>query len=270
MKILLWIGDEANQRALANKINQNFEISGIILERKATKRKITPKRILNKIYEKIFLREIDRAWWGMKDFYEKLFPSYPKNIEILVVENINSSEAFTFSKEINSDLIIVSGTRLVKEEMLSLNPKFGILNLHTGLSPYVKGGPNCTNWCIANMQFHLIGNTIMWIDQGIDSGNIVTTEFTPIDGNESLSELHIKVMEHAHDLYLKAIESVKEGKSSNIPQNTIAKGQTYYTKEWTLKTKRLLIKNYPHLYDYFKKGKHIIDRKEENIKEFKI
>jgi len=143
----------------------------------------------------------------------------------------------------NPDLIIVSGTRLIKEKMLSIKPKLGILNLHTGLSPYIKGGPNCTNWCIATKQFHLIGNTIMWIDLGIDTGNIVTTEFTNIDSSDNLLDIHIKVMEHAHSLYLKAIDFLSKGNMSSVKQSEIAKGKTYYTKDWTLKQKFLLVKN---------------------------
>ena len=200
------------------------------------------KKVIEKVIEKIFLPSIGKAWWGMKKYYEEKFPEYP-NVELLNVENINSEKAFNFTKRLNPDLIIVSGTRLIKEKMLSIKPKLGILNLHTGLSPYIKGGPNCTNWCIATKQFHLIGNTIMWIDLGIDTGNIVTTEFTNIDSSDNLLDIHIKVMEHAHSLYLKAIDFLSKGNMSSVKQSEIAKGKTYYTKDWTLKQKFLLVKN---------------------------
>jgi len=127
--------------------------------------------------------------------------------------------------------------------MLSVRAKIGILNLHTGVSPYVKGGPNCTNWCIATNQFHLVGNTIMWIDEGIDSGNIITTELTKVDWSKSLLDIHIAVMEHAHLLYVKAIKYLAQGNVSNIKQSDIGTGKTYYTKDWKLKNKRDLIKN---------------------------
>ncbi|MBK8140456.1 MAG: hypothetical protein IPK57_05180 [Chitinophagaceae bacterium] len=76
---------------------------------------------------------------------------------MLRVESINNELVAAFTREINPDLIIVSGTGLVKEPLLSLPASIGIINLHTGLSPYVKGGPNCTNWCIANNEWHLVG-----------------------------------------------------------------------------------------------------------------
>jgi len=242
MRIILWIGNEENQKALANKIASRYSIIGIVTEARIHKSRFVFNKVIEKVIERIFIPSIGRAWWGMKKYYEAKFTKYP-NVELLNVENINSEKAFDFTKKLNPDLILVSGTRLIKEKMLSIKPKVGILNLHTGLSPYIKGGPNCTNWCIATKQFHLIGNTIMWIDSGIDSGNIVTTAFTNIDSSDNLLNIHIKVMEHAHSLYLNAIDFLNKGYMSNVKQSEIAKGKIYYTKKWTLKEKFLLVKN---------------------------
>lgn len=245
MKILLWIGNESNQIALASKINEMFGVDGIILETRKYKPKRSFKKLFEKVIETVFLKKIGNAWINMKSHYKNNY-SLPQNAEIIDVENINSEEAFAFSKKINPDLIIVSGTRLVKEKMLSITPSKGILNLHTGLSPYIKGGPNCTNWCLSTKQFNLIGNTIMWIDLGIDTGNILTTELTPLSGEEDLNEIHLKVMEHGHDLYLKSINFLNNGGKSSVKQDEITKGKTYYTREWGLSQKINLIKNFKY------------------------
>jgi methionyl-tRNA formyltransferase len=267
MKIVLWIRDEANQKALANKIHSKFPVTGIVTEKPITKRKITFSKIYEKIYEKIFLPNVGKSWSGMHKYYDSIFKQYPEVIRI-DVENINSEEAFKFTKDLEPDLIIVSGTRLVKEQMLSIKPSIGILNLHTGLSPYIKGGPNCTNWCIATEQYHLIGNTIMWIDIGIDTGNILTTEFTKIFGKETLEQLHVEVMNHAHDLYIKAITFLAQGNKNSIKQSSIAKGKTYYSKDWTLKAKINLVRNFHRLNEIVKTG--LLTKLREGIQEFKI
>jgi methionyl-tRNA formyltransferase len=243
MKIVLWIGNESNQKALANKIHELFPLAGIVTETRKSSTKITIAKIIEKLFDMLFLSSIPAAWLGMKKFYEKKYISYP-DVNNLDVENINSDAVYTFTKQINPDIIVVSGTRLIKEKLLSLTPAIGIINLHTGLSPYIKGAPNCTNWCIATNQFHLIGNTVMWIDKGIDSGNIITTELTGFDGNETLLEVHIKVMEHAHALYLKAIDKLTKGSRSNIKQESIVKGKTYYNKQWNIKQKLALKRNF--------------------------
>jgi folate-dependent phosphoribosylglycinamide formyltransferase PurN len=245
MRIVLWVGAEANQKALANKIQQRFPIEGIVAEVKTVKRSITVQKFAEKLIEKVFLGRIGKAWFHMLNYYQKLYPVFP-SVPTLQVKNINDSDAFEFTRQLRPDLIIVSGTRMIKEKMLSLEPRIGILNLHTGLSPYVKGGPNCTNWCIATKQFHLIGNTVMWIDKGIDSGNILSSEFTAFTGDERLNETHIKVMEHAHDLYLRSIEYLESGKRNSKQQSDIGKGTTYFTRQWGLKEKINLLRYYRH------------------------
>lgn len=264
MRIVLWVGNKANQKALANKIHAQFPIAGIITESRAQKEKLTIKYLSTKIIEKLFLGSIAKAWHQLKHHYDKKYPHFPA-VEMLDVENINSSAAYEFTQKLQPDLIIVSGTRLVKEKMLAIKPTVGILNLHTGLSPYIKGGPNCTNWCIATQQYHLIGNTIMWIDAGIDSGNIFTTAFTTFDGNENLSETHIKVMEHAHDLYVKVIEALHNNTSQSVAQDTITKGKTFYTRDWTLMNKIKLVLHFKKFKQYFKAGKQNSDRKNIRI-----
>ena len=239
MKIVLWIGNKPNQRALANKIHSIYPVSGIIVESRNTKTKIT----IDKIVERLFLSSISNAWKGMQNFYNDKYPSYP-DVKILNSKNINSDEALQFTDEIAPDLIIVSGTRMIKEKMLSTKAGIGIINLHTGLSPYVKGGPNSTNWCIANKDLHLIGNTIMWIDRGIDTGNIIATEITEFTGDESLLDVHIKVMEHGHDLYIRAIEKLSEGKRQSVKQDDIASGTTYLSKQWQLRQKIAMVLNF--------------------------
>lgn len=267
MKIVLWIGNEPNQKAFANKLHEKFPISAIVTETRQSKRNFTLRLIFEKIIEKIILSSIGKAWWEMLKKYDEKYPNYP-DTEILDVENINSELVYNFTAKYNPDLILVSGTRLVKEKMLNIKPSIGILNLHTGLSPYVKGGPNCTNWCIANKDFHLIGNTIMWIDKGIDTGNILTTEFTTINGNENLLGLHIEVMEHAHNLYINAVKFLYSGKHQSIKQSDIANGKTYFTKQWTLKQKINLIRNFSQLKKDFENGN--IKKKQEDIKTIRL
>ncbi len=248
MKLLLWVGNESNHKALVNKLSSEFDVIGLVTESRQSKNKITKRKIFNSLFEKLTLSVINDSWSTLKNEYGHQFPAFP-NVAHINVENINSIEAYEFSKKLNPDLIIVSGTRLVKKEMLSVPSKKGILNLHTGLSPYVKGGPNCTNWCIATNQFHLIGNTVMWIDEGIDSGNILTTEFTPLENIKSLFDIHKAVMEHAHSLYIKAIKFISIGGESKVPQSQIAQGKTYYTKDWDLKAKKDLVANLKNISD---------------------
>ena len=244
MKLLLFIGSNPNHRALASKLQQTGHEIHIVVEKRVNTRKKSIKQIGQKVVEKLFLSFIDRAWMDLMKYYSsekfKL-----KSEHIYETSYINSDEVVEITKQVKPDLIVVSGTSLIKEKLLSLKPDRGIVNLHTGLSPYIKGGPNCTNWCIATNQSYFIGNTIMWIDAGIDTGNIITTERVMLEGNEDLFQIHLKVMESAHALYLRAIDKITKGESvPNVAQNTIAKGTTFYNKQWNLGMKFKLKRNF--------------------------
>lgn len=247
MRIVLLCTAQANQVALANKIAAEFNLVGIVTEkRKINKvKKYTLKNIVNKLTHKIFFQRIIQAWWTMLDFYRKQYNKFPE-AKMLEVSSINDEAVARFIREMNADLVMVSGTSIVRKNILSVPLSIGMINLHTGLSPYIKGGPNCTNWCIATNQFHLIGNSIMWIDAGIDSGDLLTTEIVRFSGNENLNEIHIKVMEEAHALYLRALKAVADGKAPRIKQDSITRGVTYYSKEWDFKANKNLLKHLRH------------------------
>jgi methionyl-tRNA formyltransferase len=243
-KIVVWCGQAANQKALVNKITKQYSVAGLVIDTKpGTKNKRKIFHIPGLIFDRLRFKKIYNAWEKMMNYYYQKFPAWP-DVPVLKLNGINNPDAILFTENLKPDLIIVSGTALIKEPLLSAKAGIGIINLHTGLSPYVKGGPNCTNWCIANNDWHLVGNTIFWLNAGIDSGNIITTETIDIRNTDSLLEAHITVMEHAHDLYLRAIDYLLSCQPpfQSISQNSIDKGKLYLTRMWTgEKRKQLLI-----------------------------
>lgn len=244
-RIVCWIGDAPNHWALTSRFAGEFGIEGVVVDKK---RSINTRRgwkqLLNRAIDKFRFGKIDKAWSRMQDYYKQR-KDIPSSVPVLEVDNINDPAVKEFTEKLSAELVIVSGTSLIKEPLVSLPLKKGIMNLHTGLSPYVKGGPNCTNWCIANQQWHLIGNTIMWISAGIDSGNIISSEQTKIEEEDDLDTIHLKVMRHAHDLYLRAAACILEQQPPypSVPQSELGKGALFLTKMWTAEKKKQLLKN---------------------------
>ncbi|CAN5555347.1 hypothetical protein BH11BAC2_BH11BAC2_04390 [soil metagenome] len=238
-KVILWCGNAPNQKALANKIAQELNLVGIVIENHTSiKEKTKFGTLLGKAFDRIFFAPLYTSWSILMNQYHQKFPEWPL-VPILKTDKINTQEVVDFSSKFRPDLIMVSGTRLIKKNLFSTPTSHGFINLHTGLSPYIKGGPNCTNWCIAEKKFHMIGNTVMWLDAGIDTGNIITTSCLNFSGKESITEIHVRVMESAHKLYIRAAKLILED-HPNIPaisQSSIDPGTTYYTKMWGRKQK---------------------------------
>jgi len=246
LKIVIWCGNAPNQRALANKIAALYPVAGIVIDEGVGKKK--KRNLLDwpaVLIDRIRFRRIYGAWKNLMSYYDMGFPQWPA-CPVLKVNGINSKETETFTRDLHPDLVIVSGTALIKEPLLSIGARLGTINLHTGLSPFVKGGPNCLNWCIANNHWHLVGNTIMWLNSGIDAGNIITTETVDVREAKNLDEAHKIVMEHAHNLYLRAIAYLAGSAQpyQSVPQDTLGKGNLYLTKMWTAIKRKDLLRNW--------------------------
>lgn len=246
IKIVIWCGSAANQKALSNKIAAGFDVAGIVIDTHSGRQK--KKKLIQlpaDLWDRFRFRKIYNAWGRLMNYYGRKFPGWPDAPQIKVPD-INTKETEIFTRELAPDLIVVSGTALIKEPLLSIPVNIGIINLHTGLSPYVKGGPNCTNWCIANNTFQLVGNTIMWLNAGIDTGNIITTETINIRDAGNLDTAHQIVMDHAHDLYLRVIGYLSEMEPpyNSVPQSSVDKGNLYLARMWTTSKKKDLLRNW--------------------------
>jgi methionyl-tRNA formyltransferase len=235
MKVVILTCDQPNQAALYHKLAAIADVAAVVLSRNIPRK--PPRRslriLLNRVQGRLFGRPFVRAWAAIQDRYRSTYGRPPED-KIVPVANVNDEGTIRAIDQHRPNLVVVSGTNLVGRKVIEVaSAHGGIVNLHTGISPYIKGGPNCTNWCLAEQAFHLIGNTVMWLDPGIDTGPLIATERTPLDGREGLAELHWKVMEHAHDLYTRAVEAVGAGEPvARVPQSEIGPGKTYYTADW--------------------------------------
>jgi folate-dependent phosphoribosylglycinamide formyltransferase PurN len=254
MKILALVGNRPNHLAFCQKLVAMHAVSSIVISENIVKnKKRSPFEKLNLLLNRVAFRlvgaELNQAWQEILNRYIASFN--PLNVpSIIRVNNINEAQVLVEIHKVQPDLVLVMGTNLVSKHTIAAAAQYGkIMNLHTGISPYIKGGPNCTNWCLSENLLHLIGSTALWLDAGIDSGALIASERTPLNGSESLTELHWKVMEHAHDLYLRVIDKFISGKMLPIlPQNEIGEGKTFYTREWnwraTLRAKQNYRKNF--------------------------
>jgi methionyl-tRNA formyltransferase len=229
MKIAAIVGDEPIQRALAAKIHDAVTLTHVARIR------IKPsgrRKLLRSAISLTLARGFRRAWAGLYRHYDQQFPDWPE-VSTSFHDSANDEDLIAAIDRERPDLVIVSGTDLLRKRTLE---RFAtnVMNLHTGISPYIRGGPNCTNWALALGEFDLIGNSVLWIDPGIDSGAIIASERTPLTGRETLTELHLKVIEHGQDLYRRAVEAFVAGRSlPAVPQASIAAGRLFYTRDWS-------------------------------------
>ena len=128
--------------------------------------------------------------------------------------------------------MIVFGSSIIRESILSLSKKNRFINLHLGLSPYYKG--NGTNfWPFINDELEFLGSTILHLDSGIDTGDIITHVRPQIEENDNVHSLGCKIIDDSVKAIIKILERIKNNQDINrIPQWTIKNERVYKLKDF--------------------------------------
>ena len=109
-----------------------------------------------------FLRKRLQAAWKIAE---------DNNIPVFYCNNINDQECLNFIKEQNPDLLVSAYfSQILKKDIIQA-PKIGVLNIHPGLLPSYKGAM-AYFWVLKN-ETNKAGVTVHWIDEGIDTGDIL-------------------------------------------------------------------------------------------------
>jgi len=231
MKIILMISDSISNRYLVKKIRENFDLIGIVIQEEI------PEGLISKIakigspvgiIKHMFLRLLTMASYRQGRRLEKEYFSnnglpyvLPEDAPIIKVKNINDPQVRDFIFKFKPDLLAVSGTQLLRQPILSLYPaviKKGIVNMHTGLSPYIRGG-NATFWALYSGKPQYIGATIHYIDADIDKGDIILSGRPDnIEFDDTDFTIDVKVRKLGIGLYIKALKQIQEGTNKRVKQ----------------------------------------------------
>ncbi len=190
-KLVLLTSTSFRHKYIANQLAKCFNLALVITEEKSSK--IESLDNLNN-EESIFLNNHfkNRLLNEQKYFGDNL--DFNKDINVVKVphKSINSIETFKRIKKVNPDRIILFGTSIIKEPILSFF-KGNIINLHLGLSPYYKG--SATNlFPIKYNELDCIGATIHIATPKVDQGPILHQLRPDINGDEKIHDLGNKVI----------------------------------------------------------------------------
>ena len=118
------------------------------------------------------------------------------------------------------DVICIMGTCLVGKGIIASAPL--VLNIHTGLSPYYRGG-NTNLWPILEGDYGYFGVTIHKISLGIDSGDIIDTRRPEIFPDDTFGGINARCIQIGTDLMIRALANAAAGTLHSIPQWTKGK-----------------------------------------------
>lgn len=145
-----------------------------------------------------------------KKLRESAVKQYAKTLNIPILQPTNlKSEAFNDElRALKPDIQIVVAFRMLPEIVWRL-PRMGTFNLHASLLPDYRGAAPI-NWAVINGETQT-GVTTFFIDEKIDTGEIILQEKVAISPQDNASSLHDKLMQTGSKLILKTVDLITSG-----------------------------------------------------------
>lgn len=181
-------------------------------------------------------------------------------IPVFQPAKIKEKEAVEKLKEYQAELFVIAAFgQLLSEEILNM-PKYGCINIHASLLPAYRGAAPI-QWAIINGET-ITGVTIMQMEKGLDTGDMLLKAEVDIEPGETGESLHDKLMAAGAELIVEALPKLERGEltpekqddsqSSYAPRLTKAMGLIDWNKD-AAEIEKLIrgLNSWPSAYTYY-------------------
>jgi len=141
-----------------------------------------------------------------------------KELKIYQPEKIRKNVEFIEEiKSLEPDVIcVVAYGKILPKDILDI-PKLGCINVHASLLPKYRGAAPI-QWAVINGD-KTTGITTMYMDIGMDTGDMILKEEVEIDSDETTGELWNRLSKVGAKLLVKTLEQIENGTAPRIPQD---------------------------------------------------
>lgn len=146
--------------------------------------------------------------------------------EVRTPKSLKSKEEQAAFESLNLDVAVVAAYGLLLPREILEAPRLGCLNVHASLLPRWRGAAPIQRAILAGDAE--TGVTIMQMDEGLDTGDMILGESVPITGQTTASSLHDALAALGGRLIVEALTGVEDGRLSAVPQPS--EGVTYAAK----------------------------------------
>ena len=139
------------------------------------------------------------------------------NIEVFQPVKIKTPEAVEVLRGYEAELFVVAAFgQILSKEILDM-PKFGCVNIHASLLPKYRGAAPI-QWAILDGEKET-GVTIMQMNEGLDTGDMLTKVIVPIEDTDTGESLFDKLAEAGAKLLIETIPQIEAGMVQPQPQD---------------------------------------------------
>lgn len=136
---------------------------------------------------------------------------------IKVLQPVKIKEEYEDVTSLNPDIIITCAYGQIVPLAILNCPKYGCINVHASLLPKLRGGAPIHKAIING--YDKTGITIMYMDKGMDTGDMIAKEEVKIEDNDTAGSLHDKLSTISVPLLMKTLPSIINGTNKREKQN---------------------------------------------------
>ena len=139
------------------------------------------------------------------------------NLPVFQPERIKKEEAVEVLRGYEADIFVVAAFgQILSKEILEM-PKYGCINIHASLLPKYRGAAPI-QWAILNGD-DVTGVTIMQMNEGLDTGDILTTKEVPISDEDTGESLFDKLAIAGAKLLIETLPEIERGTITPVKQD---------------------------------------------------
>ncbi|MHC5110852.1 MAG: formyl transferase [Planctomycetota bacterium] len=234
MRIGILTSIDIRHRYFVNALRDHFEIAAVGYEETGYSPAAVDYDGLSRDEVKVVLAHFaERTRQEMLFFGERAhFLSEAEGISVsrIAPGTLNSEDTLSFLAEYDVDTLVVYGTNLIKEPLLT-TWSGRIINMHLGLSPYYRG--TATNFYpLLNGEPEYIGATIHLIDSGIDSGPILKHARPVIEKHDEPHIIGCKAIQAGIDAMVDVLQKFDQHRISPVIQWKTPGAKLYLRKDY--------------------------------------
>ena len=197
MKIVLLTTDTTHHTFFAYKVNERFPFHAIFIE----------TRNVISSFDTFHPFEKDRDTYEQRELLSGLASNLTEITDNYFFETVNCHESIADLKKLVPDVILVFGTGRLTVPLIQIAP-LGCLNLHGG-NPEEYRGLDSHLWTIYNRDFNNLMATLHYIDEELDTGDIIFQKRLNFDKQNRLYMLRSINTRVCVELTLLALDSLK-------------------------------------------------------------
>ena len=137
---------------------------------------------------------------------------------IKVLQPVKIKDEYSDIIALSPDIIITCAYGQIIPEVILNYPKYGCINVHASLLPELRGGAPIHKAIIYG--YEKTGITIMYMDKGMDTGDMISKEEVIITDEDTAQTLHDKLQKVSVPLLMKTLQEIISGTNNRIKQES--------------------------------------------------